>query len=823
MSKMDMSTVQRDRMFQIIQNIDQIHCISDLEELFDSPILLDDLKNVLKRLKYMRKNYTDLSKYYYHICDFLESQRMKDKESETKMMIKKVNRLKKSFLESEDLLEKNHQQENTDDSVKQSIIRHILMLDYYYDDLDEEIFQQYLQEDDFEKRMDILVSLRNQYFNTTILLYKEKKNTIHQVYRIIARDFSLGQNYKKNKKLFDDILGREEYCDLRNMIDQARKKYRKNQIFLSQLERLIDFEKNQQKNLFPKKDLDDSETDYEELIDCCIPFYREYIQRLKDIKYGRYSRKYKLQLKNFIPDELERLFEKLSELDEDKLLELCILGEDVCKNKLRNLKYGVNDYDDCERDFLKKIIHKFESLKPIDPFCEEDDTQIYYTMLCQLIDDDRNYSYLEHLITQISGFRNARGRDGHILLLLVDKFIFNYKLKLANQGFLYTDPKFYQEVIKLYLQFDGILNQEETIQFYRRLDEFEEYCQKKKYKDIHCVISDLGEIRNPDSIKDDCFDQDKVQMELNAIFGYRFDDVVRHYLLKGNSFYRDGFMFDQIGNLAFSLEYTDEGDSIFSVHLLDNSKVIDFDDEIVKSSFTNQNFMPKLCADREYPVISFSYRLLGKNGKIAPVSIHPSVLRIENVYGEDDLDQYRECDQIKNMYCFLHSFNDFSMDFSLYDQKEIELVVSNKVSNDLAKRFSDSKIPFIYEVHSDQSLDLVQKNHNAVCYELSKVPIREAHQIFHILDQVNDQYYMPVYRDGSKICLDSSQLSGLYLEHVLNRIFVSKYDVMEEALIVDECIHLLNEKKGYLPEGIQIEGNRKLKRMVFEYKKKNRS
>ena len=688
---------------------------------------------------------------------------------------------------------------------EKSAISNILMLDFYLSSYDEELFNEYLKSNDYFEKLQCLIKLREIYIKATYNLYRKKKSILEKCYKKVAFENGIEGGLKKNKKEFYFLLDLDKYSYLKKEIISIKEKYGKCKRFLKELERLIKYEENEYSCSIPKKFLEVDDTDYRELIDDKFSEYKEFINRLENIRDGKYIRKYGLGLENFIPKELLILFEKLEKLDDDVLEEISILGVDVVKNKLRTLKKGFNSYDDVERKFLKVLIKMFEELAPKKMDFEQLDTSAYYDIIDALSCNDNNYSYIEKLIKENEHIKDARKDNYHIIIKLLDRYILNYKLKLVNQGLEYIEPDFYKEIIKAFYRNGVRLTEEEVEIINSRLDEFLEYVNKKKYAAGNLAIKDVEELRNigGEAIKTEV-DKDKLKQEI-SLLGFELDSVIRHYMIK-YPIVKDGFnsrvfMIDGIDNCCFSVNYENYQDIVFGIH------------EIVKGLLEVKDVVPKMKKGLN-PVMSFTYHFINYKD-MSDLRISPGVVYVDKIYDENDIDSYREKEDLKTMYIFL---NNLSAGRNIYTIEGVKEVVFGSIKEDLKKKFRNYKVPFIYEKKSDDAEDLIRLNHNAICDKLSKIPKKEAHKIFEIIDEELDKYYVP-RNDDADISLDTSDFLGYYLMSVLNKIQSGKYDIDKESENLKLYLEKLNSRRAYLPSNITKANENKIKRMVRNYKK----
>lgn len=795
---------------EIIKDID------NLEKSLKSMLTLEDLKITKKYISKKIQVYNSLKRAYFKDDDFTNYEKCRREIISYKKLNQLLNRLRKEFTVSTSSIKKE-----TIDK-KEHIISNIKMLDFYFSDKDKEIFNKYLESNSYEEKLDLLFKLREIYIKATYYLYRHKKHVFEEIYKKVAKENGLEGNLKKNKKEFYYILNKENYSDFKLKLGKAKEQYNKSKIFLEGLEKLIKYENSAYKNSLPKKYVDIDDTDYNEIIGDNVHYSKEFIKKLENIRDGKYIRKYGLALEKFVPQEITKLFADLENLDKETLEKFSLLGIDVSKNKLRSLRHGQNCYDDVEREFLKYIIKSFEKIKPNDITFEEPDTSIYYDILNALVDNDNNFSYIEKLIEEIPLMKSARKDNKHLIISLIDKFILNYKLKLANQGFNYIEPAFYKEIIKDFYKKDVDLTAEEKDIIENRLNEFLNYVNDRKYVSSKTVADDVDELKNKTVFSKSSIDKDKVAQELKFL-DISKDSIVNQYRRKYPIYVNNNttsvFMIAGIDNCCFSIDYSNYENITFGIHFLDTSKLVDEDSEIVKGALEEKPYLPKLQMNEYEPVMSFTYHFVDFK-HLTDVRFSNGLVYVNKLYKDKDLENYRNKEDLKNMYIFLNNFKSPENINSIYTTAGLKETIFKTLSNDLKRKFYNYKIPFIYERKQEESEDLIRLNHNTTCDKLYKIPKDEAHRIFKILDETLDKYYVPNQAEDVDIVFDTSSFLGYYLMHILGKIQTGKYDIDKESENLKNYLEKLNSQRAYLPANIIKSNEAKLKRIVRRYKKK---
>ena len=539
---------------------------------------------------------------------------------------------------------------------------------------------------------------------------------------------------------------------------------------------------------------------------------------LYDLKTSKYFDEYSIALETVFPIEVEKKLSKVTRLTDEELENLSIVGRDVVLNKIRTINKD-EMYAKSEIIFLKRMAKIFESLKPIIYEEPVNDTSSYYEILERLIDNDANYIYIKNLMESIPIFLEARKNDKHFVFLLLDRFIKNYKLKLVNQGLPYVEPTFYKELLNLNFNLGLKLSEQEKLDFNVSLVDFKYYIASKNYNDSEKVYSDVDSIINSMNnleVKQEVEDNEALKLELSSL-QYKMLDVINSSLRDGSNI-SSAFKFEKVPNFAFSVDYDYTGTVVLNIHILDTASFIKDDSLIYKEMKKRDLTLPNFEFRGIYPAMTFTYTFF-KNNKISPVRVSSSIININTLYNEQDLDNYRKNTDLKTLLGAFKRLKEFKeININYYNQNGLETFANNVLSRDITKIFNDNSTPFIYKEYLENSEDLVRVNHNAVCDKLMKIPKREAHKVFEILDVVHDSYYV-LDSDNGELELSSNKFLGLYLLTTIHRIWDNKYDKSKAIDELSELLVTLNGNDIYLPKTISKRNENNFKALVKDYKK----
>lgn len=825
------------RIDSIISYLENSAEVDELETLLGESLTTEDFYIIQQELQKRRKSYSDSIRAY-------------DKRGESNIVIEyrgKLGRLRivianfqQAKLKKEKMSlkqppdKKQNKKTITEKERKQQVMREIELIDYIYSKEAEALFAEYKKSKNPAHNIQLLEQLRTIYMENTISLFQYKKELLESIYEIVANAEHLGQKQKKNKKRLHALLNSKKYISLKQKLDDLSTVYRKSNHMLKDLQTLIDLEQNEMKAMTPIGFSSEEEKGIREYT-TTVPVPPEFQEVLNSLISGKYLRKYGSSIHCLEIPELRNLFAYLEGLTKEELTELSVLAVDVIKNKRKNIRKGTNDE---EKKFLKTVEKLFKDIKPIPAYvpCLDENTTAYYNIIDSLTEDDRNFGYISRLLHEIEGFKHARKEitsidkkskeKEHILLLLTDRFIHNSKLKLVNQGFSYVEPTFYKEVMKLYFDEQASITEEETVKILFRLEEFEEYIVEKRYQSTSNVLKDIEELKN----KLNGYQQEKpieqktsrnIQGELKEISPHIHTEAVRKNNELGYPEYVPSetmrtFMFGKNPNYAFSISYTDTGDTSFSIHLLDNRSLVNMDEEAIRQLKAGNNILPVFTTRQKYPTLSFTYKI--KDNKLGSLSVSPASIKIDSIIGEAELNNYKTNPTLQEFYRVAYKLNEKQdSPENIYQQEGIISLVQNCLSKDIGAKLESAHIPFVYKKPLDEAENLIRINHNKTCCDLFNISKPEAHRIFNILNEKADSYYMTHRGTDGKIETNGNTYLGLYLLDTLYKINSMRndrgeqYDPDQAAKEVLDIVTELNENNIYTPEKVKNGNGKKFK------------
>lgn len=467
------------------------------------------------------------------------------------------------------------------------------------------------------------------------------------------------------------------------------------------------------------------------------------------------------------------------------------LSKDVNKSKyviLKSLKVVVNTY-------LKDDLEK------------QDD--YYYDILKEFLDSNFNYIYIKNMLSSIDKFVDSREGE-HILVLIVDDFIKNSKLKLVNQGFEYVDPEYLYQVFKLFFSNRNPLYEEEIEHISIMLDDFKNYLLSHKYKDIDKYlnyitsmmdISKNGIIKKQEQIdsKDYSFMILDSTLKKRVNLKEEYLDDIRSKISDTTLSFKEGaysigvsiadyenalsstevFMLNG-GKYAYSFYFDEHGDSFLRVHVFDIRFLKDSSD--ISTILKNNSF--KLEPLKTIPTITYQFKLFS-NGLLGDLKYFESLVEIKNVY---DINDFKNVNDLKLFISFIKRMN-FEDGINV---SEIEKFVEGSISDKIVDIFSKNNKAMIYTHNIEPLENQVIDNHYKICHKLMNLSKAESNIINKILRLPLGVGYSSDASSNSFVSVDSST----YLGFILQMALFSDLDLD----FVNEEVERLNSSLGYVPK-----------------------
>ncbi len=501
-------------------------------------------------------------------------------------------------------------------------------------------------------------------------------------------------------------------------------------------------------------------------------------------------------------------------LDKEEVICLSNIFRRSLQKKNSELK-GFSEGNIIVKKQIKKFIKCLQKEKDIVFYqFKEENRQIYTNIFYPLLDDELNYYYFSRILEEMKFELNST-EIKKIFAEILDRYIVNYKYKLINQGFSYIDPKYYESLMILFIN-NNLMLEENVVLLNSRLEEFREYLCKKgrnisqpkldALKDIDNLCLKLS--KNVFSKKNSYNINNKIERLMVEKIPYIIENSSKLGFSSGDEArYKDySYSTFVLGDYAYSKRYNDEGDLLFQIHILDTSSIITenelLDDEVKKIHDIPYQFKYEM--GRKYPVVTFQFRIY-QNNTVGNMKLFSNIIKVDSIYSKDDLESYRENTDLKTLISAYKRIGNFCLDDFDID-KNTELVLSSHILEFL--NGFEKEIPMMYRRNCDvigENLNIY--NHNQLCYFLSKVPKKQAHKIFYILDEKLPDIYTNYQTDDAYVSLNAFSYSGVYLLRTIKKLinndylFNDEYYEREKADVIKYC-KTLNEQFGYVPDKI---------------------
>ena len=833
--------VGKDIVEQAIKQMNRVETLEELEQILGVKLTNQLLSEINKQMNRMKKKNAEAKRKY-------AATGKRELVQEQKAAQQSLEQLHQKFI---DMREKREHRKNPLDEQtqlaqeRQKIWSEIEEGNYWLDNQAKDMFSYYQHLTVHGDRIDALQDL--------LLYYIEDAQSLLEIEVSTTEAMHEAENEKRVGKrnplmpwrtLSTTSPKREFYIPYEEKLQQIITKAEKVKTMIEYLARLEAIE-SRESELQPKPEMTtDQLMDKRDFIIPKNDIEREYQRILNKIDQGTYMKEWQSSYIHQLPEEITALLHNMYQLPRYELKELVSIAKSVIKTKRQSIKKGESIEGDFEKDFLRRIENAFKEIMPV-MYMDEEDTRAYYDILRIMMQDDRNYEQIKALL-QIDEFLRARNlkivKEGqgrnivrhtereHIILYALDCFVKNYKLKLQDQGLPYIEPGFYKEIIKIMIRKGIELTPQELAKYSKKLDEFREYIKRKGYQSTSLVMEDITEINNVRHApqKKDKTNKPSFQTTNDS------QDICFYWLTAGakqnrKQGYREfipstmtsTFQIEGIEPFAFSIDYQSDGSKTIGVHILDTTKILDGDDYIAKEIIEGKIKLPPFNQNQIYPTYSFQSGIDSEN-ELYRLPMVPANIFIGNHFTAEDINRYREIPELKDFINWLRLIqNDLVLEENIYQENGMKSLITTYVSTKIAARFHNQRLPFIYKSTLPDEELLIAYNHNETCEILSKIPKQKAHQIYDILDSedIASSYYVPEKTENSRIELDSTTESGIYLLTTLHRLRTGRYNPDEAGKEISTLLTKLNKDHEYIPSCLSDHNDKKITRMVKAYKK----
>lgn len=588
------------------------------------------------------------------------------------------------------------------------------------------------------------------------------------------------------------------------------------------------------------------------------------IEEANRIMRSDYDEEKKIELLKKLASTYDSKVEKLKEEQRElkrqdkeafdaKIFSKCHEIEGRIKNNEYEIRYYQNIVGRC-KTFIAQLNTKNQKIKyPKNKRVVEKgekENKNYYSIIYALLNDDRNYLIIKELIKENKKFVNARYEGKHIIFEILDKYIYNLKRKLVNQKLLYINPRFFYNLLNLYLHEDLDLSIEERKCLDAWLKGLKDDVNEKKHVDTTSLIAEIDSLLNGSAkIKEESLvDTSLYEAYLKQIMGMamqqknrvslteehllsiyeevaefrednrdeegkEFDDNIVAEKLNlpvhdvKNSRYRGITIALDNKKYAFSIGYDDEYNIYFRIHVLDTTFIEE--DSIwyqeMKNSMTaglkKKSKTLRFSEGNTYPAMTYQLKIF-KNGTVGSFKAFMSTIEINKSIKNIDLLNYRMDPELKGFIgCLKHIANNYDADIDFYSIDDIENLIDYALNIELKDYFDKNKLPSLYFVEVGLSDAEKERLHYDICYNLGHIPKKEAHTVFDIVTKTPaSRVYSDALVDEAQIELNSKTFIGYnnllvlraFLNNRLTEETVNKYKERFR-----ECENMVNKDDLY--------------------------
>lgn len=674
------------------------------------------------------------------------------------------------------------------------------------------LFQEYEQAKDSDNKIDILYKIKSALEDLCNLIYEKEEEII--VSFVVEFNANHKNNIKVNdKKRIKTYLQEEQYQAFKDALESLQIADKKMQLVLEKVRNLI----GKEKNICARKERDELRT-------VSIASNQEVLKQLelaqKDSLYEMLNCIQLIDIDK--PENIRNTYEKsvslfncLESKEEDLRIFLDIIDRYI-KIKITQVENSSLDEKEEIRRELKKLQKLYQDKKNNWFGKKIRHAKDYYNycsdILCTLMGNDQNYYYIKRIITENKSILSDVAVQSIVLPYTLDCFIKNSKRKIASQGLSYINPEYYLKLMQLFLQNCDHL-QSDVEEFLRaRLNVL--YLsitgkEREENSDVNVDSMNLSNIK-----KETLYDIDTIEKQLNQVnnesqlqeneFSKKLQIILSDYIeyfRKEKNVENLSSSFTLNNQIAYTISYTEKGDMLFKVHLLDTSSAfnehMNLDERMKQLEIAGKNVKTiyPFANKGIYPVFTFHFKIFNNN-LIAPMKLYKETIRIDNQYSQKQMRAYRSYPDLKN---YVSAMNRFKMGDSEFDIECSEQWILQKISQEIIGILESKEIPFIYQRPVVLAIQALQeKNHNDVCDLLHEIDKPLAHKIFNILEEKPETVYTNYPIDEASVSLDGFTYTGLLLQRVLSKIHNSSNACISTEKDMLILCKELNERFGYV-------------------------
>ena len=457
--------------------------------------------------------------------------------------------------------------------------------------------------------------------------------------------------------------------------------------------------------------------------------------------------------------------------------------------------------DSHERKILKEINKKFIDIyniykikynnKKIDP---------YFLIIDCWLKDENNYLYIKELIKRKPDLCNIHNDDKHIVIYILEQYIHNFKLMIADKKGNYINKNYLKEIYYLFTKNNYLrMNYEEKKEINKMLYEFSSYIRNTliKEKRKNAALLEINTLKPSEFYK----------MENEYIFKeYTFDNLQYEkgrilnnsssYVL--NKPYNDTFL---ISDYAYNI-YEEQNKIIlnmysFDIHMFVTQNSI-MENYFKKCEYTKEKTDEYISSafefkiDNIYPVICYSL-IFSKSGKIESLKVSKDIIKITDKY--NTFGGMQSVEDFYNLY--KKSIIKNGGDRTSYNLIKVNQHFENMLNVEFVKFAKTNKIPLIYYGYKLPDIEEINNNMNLMSPLLYNVDKDIAYDIINIISsKIDKKHYtiQPIQNGVHDLKLVKSfNYIGLENQRSIGNLYFNEYCYEDKNRIIKEKNNKLNK------------------------------
>lgn len=511
----------------------------------------------------------------------------------------------------------------------------------------------------------------------------------------------------------------------------------------------------------------------------------------------------------------DKILDSISTLEKGNIICLCNIMKNRILSRINELKSFLPKEE--VRIYileLKRIEKRYRKTKK--DFFERNEKEnkkdAYYDLFETFFFNPKNYYYVERVLDTVEDKLSASTIE-KLIEEVLDLFVKNHKLKMENEKLCEVEPSYYFRILTLF-QKKQFISESSYETFTARLEELTKYaCEKRASLNRDRALSQVESLMQGARLSTKVEELDS--SAISKAVQERMQYINIHTKVKKDELYPTKTF--TLENFAYSIQYNEEGNVYFKVHVLDTSRLIFEDttaDEVLKKHMLlNQKVSFDLPYEKGmvYPVITFQYRIYNNNS--SRLKIFEENIRIDEVYNYPDLKNYRDIPDLKALVSSYKKIWEIEKNDWIHEQ--IEKRICEEILSLLKNCVKE--VPCMYKQSFENTMeDLKVENACALGHILYRIDKKMAHKICSILKEDIPPIYTTSITDETYLELHSFSYDSIHLYRSIKKILNETYDFHNDYLnhkneIASYC-QAYNEKYSYLDTTLLEEKKKKIKR-----------